>query len=535
MIRPFKLSDIFRRRHPGQRAKPRRSSSRRGKIPVIVPLWFVVAAFAAVTAVQKLPSIIGTHGTTMIDGNALLAATTQPAEKTSARHPNDHFDPCSNPHAFPSGPSNSGRCIDVSWMSGEALFRTPLPGSNGRSCASCHVPKDNFTLTPEHVATLLARNPNDPLFNRIDADDPNADTLTFEHLKKGLIRVGLTLPQNVDLIDEAGNVTTPPDRMIYVWRSVPSVADSVLTAPYQLDGRERTLERQAQGAITSHSEAGAFPSPVLRRIADFQRRVFTSDRSRRVAHGAVGDVEDRLVLNAEETRGRRVYQQVCEACHGGSNKTTIVDRVVHDTGFPALRPDGTVIYRTDAPLPVLASQPTNEFMNVATSFETYLALIDATSHEHFSKDVGFPTFRFRFYKDASRRQVIAELPPALPNGDPLGDIPLDENDNPIVGPNFTLQAFTTDPGRAAITGNPYDFEAFDIPTLRGIAKTAPYFHDNSAKTLEEAINVYNDHLLSRFPTLTINDAPPPDDPGLGGVDAMSEQQMKDLLAFLRRL
>jgi hypothetical protein len=37
----------------------------------------------------------------------------------------------------------------------------------------------------------------------------------------------------MDVIDEVGNVTTPPDRQIFVWRSVPSIADAVLTAPYQ--------------------------------------------------------------------------------------------------------------------------------------------------------------------------------------------------------------------------------------------------------------------------------------------------------------
>ena len=38
------------------------------------------------------------------------------------------------------------------------------------------------------------------------------------------------------------------------------------------------------------------------------------------------------------------------------------------------------------------------------------------------------------------------------------------------------QGLSTDPGRALITGNP---EAFDMPALHGIAKTAPYFHDNA--------------------------------------------------------
>ncbi len=50
-----------------------------------------------------------------------------------------------------------------------------------------------------------------------------------------------------------------------------------------------------------------------------------------------------------------------------------------------------------------------------------------------------------------------------------------------------------DPGRSLITGNPdlaLQFETFDVPTLYGISKTAPYFHDNSAATLEDVIELY---------------------------------------------
>ncbi len=39
--------------------------------------------------------------------------------------------------------------------------------------------------------------------------------------------------------------------------------------------------------------------------------------------------------------------------------------------------------------------------------------------------------------------------------------------------------------------NPRDTKHFDTPTLRGVWATAPYFHDGSAKTLEEAIRRHN--------------------------------------------
>ncbi len=54
-----------------------------------------------------------------------------------------------------------------------------------------------------------------------------------------------------------------------------------------------------------------------------------------------------------------------------------------------------------------------------------------------------------------------------------------------------------DPGRALITGvTPFNdptiehVNAFKISALRGIRRTAPYFHDNSAKTLEDVAGHY---------------------------------------------
>lgn len=44
-----------------------------------------------------------------------------------------------------------------------------------------------------------------------------------------------------------------------------------------------------------------------------------------------------------------------------------------------------------------------------------------------------------------------------------------------------------DPGRQAITGREADRGVFKVPSLRNVALTAPYFHDASAATLDEAV------------------------------------------------
>ncbi|TLS37303.1 beta-propeller fold lactonase family protein [Pseudalkalibacillus caeni] len=51
----------------------------------------------------------------------------------------------------------------------------------------------------------------------------------------------------------------------------------------------------------------------------------------------------------------------------------------------------------------------------------------------------------------------------------------------------------------AANKNPRDTKHFDTPTLRGVWATAPYFHDGSAKTIEEAIERHGNDSV---PTLT---------------------------------
>jgi cytochrome c peroxidase len=186
---------------------------------------------------------------------------------------------------------------------GKALFEKPLEGTNGRSCATCHVLDEATTLRPESVQARLEANPDDPLFNRLDADDPEAATLTFEHLKKGLVRVVLPLPDNMDVVDREGNVTTAPDRTIFVWRGVPSVSNTAITAPYQLEGRQKTLEDQAQAAITSHSEGPLVSREELEQIAEFQRGVFSSPRRADLTRRQLQAGDEHLVQHRVRDRG----------------------------------------------------------------------------------------------------------------------------------------------------------------------------------------------------------------------------------------
>lgn len=55
----------------------------------------------------------------------------------------------------------------------------------------------------------------------------------------------------------------------------------------------------------------------------------------------------------------------------------------------------------------------------------------------------------------------------------------------------------SDPGRYEVTGNEADRMFFKVPTLRNIEKTAPYYHDGSVATLEEAVRLMGKHQLGK--------------------------------------
>ncbi len=432
---------------------------------------------------------------------------------------------------------------------GEELFDTAFAGTNGRACATCHVRENHTALTPAHVTALLAASPTDPLFNRIDADDPLATEPTYEHLKKGLVRVVLNLPANMDLIDFEGNVVTGPDRTIAVWRAVPSVENTAISAPYQYDGRRATLQAQAQGATIDHSQGGQVSGRDLDAIAEFQQEQFSSNRARKVAkklaHGVPVEEIKRPELHMDDltpaqARGRDVYDVACEACHGGATTLQIVNRQVHDLAFVKLKPDGNVLFDTTVqpPRAVLLPEPNNEFLNVGFGNISYLGQIYGDLFgPRFNASVPLPQYRYRFYTDGTRTVKQVDLPPVpvTVSGSPFDlQAALDENGAPIVGPNFLPQLFSTDPGRAATTGNPADFEAFDMPQLRGIANTAPYFHDNSAETLRDVVDLYSRFILSFFAPLNLPAVNPPENGGFFP-ESLTPQQKQDLLEFLQVL
>lgn len=417
-------------------------------------------------------------------------------------------------------------------LSGKQLFENPLSGTNGRACATCHVASDNLPLTPAHVSALYAQNPNDPLFNRIDADDPTAAVPTFDHLKAGLVRVTLKLAGNLDVVDGNGNVITKADRTIDVWRGVPSVNDVAYTAPYQYDGRALTLEQQADGALHAHSQIDHEPSAEeLDAIAKFQSKLFSSNAAKKVAHDVdhgrtPAPVDLRFPHGSDEAAGQALFLQVCAQCHGTGTTNTITNKTVENNFFPVQHADGTIDYSGftagGVAIPTTFRQdlafPTNMGTYGISALTLFAQLGIAPTALPDTLGVPLPRYRLRFYTDASRTQKLMDLPPPPP----------------AIGVSLVPEPFSVDPGRAIISGDPYDWEGFDVPQLRGIASTAPYFHDNSEPDLHAVIDLYSRFVLQAVPALNLPPTNPPEAPGLPP-EVFSPAQKAQMFAFLQQL
>lgn len=84
-------------------------------------------------------------------------------------------------------------------------------------------------------------------------------------------------------------------------------------------------------------------------------------------------------------------------------------------------------------------------------------------------------------------------------------------------------------GRAHITGDADDDGLFKTPTLRNVAQSAPYMHDDRFATLEEVVDFYSEGVLG---SRTLDTLMPT---ATGGGFELTPEEKADLVAFLRSL
>lgn len=353
---------------------------------------------------------------------------------------------------------------------GQHLFEVETFDGNGRTCATCHSGPLR-SITPEHVQALFAENPADPLFTHDAANDfgdvADSDScvpVSFEALctttgwaevchldvindvihecetsfsrllTHATIRVPIDLHPNVSVLGAEGRV--------FLNRGVPTSVDIALDPVIMSDGRAPTLQAQAADAAQGHAQSGSFTAEDLDAIAEFESSEFSSEM---LAAYAAGGPEPVLPegTTAAEKRGRDFFITpeetgklgFCGMCHSGP--------MLNEMGIDILLPGPTANQ-----IPGLEALKGERFITALVS-ETNLM--------------------------ANPVKVWTIMDEGIPKV--------------IVSPDI---------GLGAITGKWLDANKFKIPSLWGSNDRAPFFHDNSAKTVEEMVDHYANFAAPTF-------------------------------------
>lgn len=353
-------------------------------------------------------------------------------------------------------------------------------GTNGRSCVTCHMPHEAWSINPGTLRLLfLTTGGTHPVFNLLDANNPNMDVSTPEArraaysmmLSRGVFRRGGAPRADAEweLIaadDPHGfaNVT----RLVHWRRVMPTINFALGSATVNWDGGNNVgtdqvagLVNQANRNVTGAQQGQPATAEVITNIVDFERSLSTAQLivpgvGRLDSDGARGGPEE--LSNMEKVAGRFDLFDAW-GNHGNPKRRQIFRG---QELFNNTNPNGR------------SCNGCHNSANNGTSMGNLLFDIRTASAEARTPDLPLYTFRNRT----------------------TGEI-----------------RYLTDAGRGNITGLWSDLGRFKTPTIRALAARAPYFHNGIAPTLESVVRHYETHLGFVF----------------------TNQERADLVAFLNAL
>ena len=361
-------------------------------------------------------------------------------------------------------------------LGGKKLFDKETFGGNGRTCLTCHS-KESGTLTLADVQRIIDKaDPNDAFLTHDALDEDGAGTTRVQ--AHATIRMTIPLPPWLSMADDPGATH------VTVFRGIPSTRNTPALDPVLLhDGRAPTLQEQARGAIHDHYQNTSEPTTAqLDAIAEFQRtepRFFASPALRKFA--ATGSPPELpLGITPAEKRGRTFLvdapfnppskRGICALCHSGPMLNMV--NQAHSDFVRGSVPVGARFFGTGV---TIVNQPNNPI-------------------------------RAWVINDGINPVVTVRSP----------DIGVLLDPTPSQPPPFIIpRAFFA--------------QLFKIPTLWGVKDTAPYFHDNGAKTLRDAVAHYQ-----RFFNFT-EEQDPVGSRSLGGFIELTDNDVDDIVAYLKRL
>jgi hypothetical protein len=414
-------------------------------------------------------------------------------------------------------------------------------GTNGRSCATCHAAGNAFGLSVGTIQDRFAATQGrDPLFAAVDgadcpdatAGDPGSHRALLNH---GLIRVGLQVPDNAQFTIRAVRdpfgcalVTDPltGKRTVSVYRRPLPTTNLRFLSAVMFDGRETIsplndpatfqanlitdLKHQSMDATLGHAQATSAPTDEQQTaMVEFEMGLTSAQSFDSLAGPLAGigagggplplstqashpGINDTLGMDPDGTPFSPMVFSLFTAWQnppGGlspSRKAIAAGEMIFNThpltisNVRGLNDNPAVAAALGKTLPIAAFQGTcttcHNTPNVGNhSFS--LPLDIGTGHDPINES------------DTQVANAIARLDQP--------DVPVFEIDgcpNPFPDPRAPEAPFviyTTDPGRALITGFCSDVNRIKGPILRGLAARAPFFHNGAARDVGEVVNFYD--------------------------------------------
>ncbi len=463
---------------------------------------------------------------------------------------------------------------------GAGLFNNKTFGGNGRTCATCHPADGAFTVSPAAAQALFAENPQDPLFLQDGSDDGKGNGVT-RILRDATIRITRKLPPYMSIeqcgtgsfgcdpcatiATETGSLVCDP-KTVVLPRAVPTLlnigVESVLPRPqdsfpdnaklegtFMLDGRNPNLQDQALEAVQSHFEPKHLPKPEqLDKIATFQTSAefFTSSELAEVACGGpdpglpCGDRDEGgLPPFADECtdsqkRGREFFVPMeqgtkdpegklhfdCSSCHAGP----LLNEVRFSPAGPSTVPDGT---RFNDNLVSVVRARADQLIDFT------IIDIDGVKRTLTTGDPG----RLLIPKcDGTSGCEDGNFRCRDPLASPPFNVPCETNIAGFISCGACLLCSNFVPFNPALAGRENNIcgllpgqrgNATKTPSLRGISRTAPFFHDHSAATLRDVVRHYQRFFEFHF-RRTAHRPRGPD-------GRLSDQDVEDIVAFMELL
>lgn len=392
-------------------------------------------------------------------------------------------------------------------------------GTNGRTCASCHVIGNAMGLSATHAERVYERtNGTDPLFAAVDgATCPTAapgQPLNFSLLRQnGLIRIGLQLPASLQFTITAVHdpygcalVTDPVSgvQTVSVYRRPLPATNLGFLSSVMFDGRENVaplnspatfsanlitdLKHQSVDATTGHAQA-PLPGPsdaVQTQIVNFElalnsAQAFDFEAGDLTDDGANGGA--RYLSTVSFFPG--VNDSLGPPAQFTPNAFTIYSKWQYSAN-PERRSvaRGEQIFNTHA-LTITNVRGLNDALKLPAIPGTCTTCHDTPNVGDHSLPVPLEIGTSRtvnYETDSTIQAAVSQL--SMP------DLPVFEivcNQGPYAG----QVTYTSDPGKALLSGSCADVGRGKGPILRGLAARAPYFHNGAAATLSEVVDFYN--------------------------------------------